>query len=220
MTYTPINWQTGDTITAEKLNRCDNGWSVESTQLLSETVTTVSQDGFYVGTLTYSGFIDSDTIIVTFDGTDYTCSRMSPSGAPFADYGASWNDDLGEYDFSEFPFCLFSEEVGSNITTQVAGEHTIAVKTSDVNTGADFQTAVDSIVDTSTMPMECVSQATTYSDMSTAFNDGRILFFKPYQGSASMRFITDFTDTSVTFIPADSAVSASISNGFFAVTLS
>ena len=42
MSYTPINWQTGDIITAEKMNKMDNGWSVESSsqQLFSETVTT------------------------------------------------------------------------------------------------------------------------------------------------------------------------------------
>ena len=81
MAYTPINWQTGDTITAAKLNRCDNGWGYESTEILSETVTTADtySGGYGVGELAYSQFINSPTIVVTFDGTDYTCPNTIPS---------------------------------------------------------------------------------------------------------------------------------------------
>lgn len=36
MSYTPINWQTGDTITAEKLNKMDNGWLVFVVNLITD----------------------------------------------------------------------------------------------------------------------------------------------------------------------------------------
>lgn len=41
MIYTPINWQNGDTITAEKMNKMDNGWGIGEVELFSETVTLI-----------------------------------------------------------------------------------------------------------------------------------------------------------------------------------
>ena len=147
MAYTPINWQTGDTITADKLNRCDNGWGYESTQLFSETVTTADDGGFNVGTLAYSDFIDSDTLAVTFDGTDYTCSNLESSGVPYASYGAPWSSTLGGYDFTEYPFNLYSADGGPNeIATETAGTHTIAAGGSTIVTSSDFDMAAQAAV--------------------------------------------------------------------------
>ena len=83
MAYTPINWQTGDTITAEKMNKMDNGWGVQNTQLFSESVTTTAQGGMNGGVLSYSTLIDSASIVVSFNGTDYTCSRIEVFGQYF-----------------------------------------------------------------------------------------------------------------------------------------
>ena len=82
MAYTPINWQTGDTITAEKMNKMDNGWGVQNTQLFSESVTTSVYEGmsFATGTFSYSALISDESVVVTFNGTDYTVARGGEDG--------------------------------------------------------------------------------------------------------------------------------------------
>lgn len=141
MAYTPINWQTGDTITADKLNRCDNGWGVESTLLFSETVTTADDgSGIYTGNLAYSSPIDAESIVVTFDGIDYTCGNMSPFPS-VSDYGAPWSDNLNSFDFSEYPFNLVSNDSGNVLTTETAGTHTVSSSGSTIVTSADFNSA-------------------------------------------------------------------------------
>lgn len=217
MAYTPINWQTGDTITAEKLNRCDNGWAVESSsqQLFSETVTTVDDDGLAWGGFAYSTQITADTATVTFDGTDYVCSKVDAEGANV--YGG-WGEDGP--DFTSIPFAIVSDPGENAICTPAGGTHTVTVAgtSSSVETSASFEAAVNSIVDTSTMPMECVSGVSTYADMGRAYDAGRILFFRPSAGLNNTCFITSFTGSAATFIPALSGVTATFENNVFTVT--
>ena len=99
MAYTPINWQTGDTITAEKMNKMDNGWSMEETQLFSESVTTVAEEWGNDATFSYDQFINSDVITVTFNGTDYECNRLD-----FGDYIGYGGMTETDPDFSQYPF--------------------------------------------------------------------------------------------------------------------
>ncbi len=217
MAYTPINWQTGDTITAEKLNRCDNGWGVGSTQLFSETVTTVASPYGNEAQLAYSQIISDDEIVVTFDGTDYVCQNRDTSTPNSNFFGGV--DSSGNYDFSTFPFAIVSVlGPGNIVATETAGTHAVAAGTQSVDVSQDFEMAVGACVDTSTVPMECVSQATTYADMAQAFSDGRILFFKPYASATNMYIVVGFTSSNVTFIPSDSSVTATITNGIFTVT--
>lgn len=221
MAYTPINWQTGDTITADKLNKMDNGWGVESTQLFSETVTTAVNPDYpeesAIAQLAYSQPIDADTITVTFDGTEYTCPRIpTPSGSG---YGAPWSNDLEGYDFSEYPFGLGS--VGSNpvvLITQTAGEHTVAVSVPTLQTSADFSEAVKSTIDLSTLPFRCVSGETTYGEMYAAFyTDNRPLYFF---AEATCFYITGVATNIISFMPTSAHVAASFSNDVFTVTIS
>ena len=190
MAYTPINWQTGDTITAEKLNRCDNGWSVSSTQLFSETVTTEDDGGVNYGELTYTSFIDADSIVVTFDGTEYTCSKSSP--IPVASsYGAPETDN--GYDFSTYPFSIGSTNlpmgVSNEIFTSTAGEHTVSVGIPSVEVSGKFAAAVGTAVDVSSLPMLCVNGVTTWDEMDAARTDGRLLYLYADSG---MHIITSF----------------------------
>lgn len=225
MSYTPINWQTGQTITAEKLNKMDNGWAVESSsqELFSETVTTTGdpdypEDGVW-GALAYSTLITADTLTVTFNGTDYVCQRIV-MGGPSA-YGGYSN---GAPDFTDFPFAIVSSEfmgsINNNITTASAGTYAVSASatSSSIETSPAFDAAVASVVDTSTMPMECVSGVTTHADMRLAYSSGRIMFFKPYDNAWSIRFITDFSSDSVTFIPSIPNVTATFVDGVFTVT--
>lgn len=220
MAYTPINWATGDTITADKLNRCDNGWAVESSsqQLFTETVTTVDDGGLAWGDFAYSTQITVDTATVTFDGTDYVCSMLvDPDGANV--YGGYGEESP---DFTDYPFTIFSEPGSNYICTPTGGTHTVSVAgtSSSIETSPAFETAVSSVVDTSTMPMLCVSGTTTLAEMGEAYGAGRILFFRPRVGVSQIRYITDFTSSSVTFIPSDPSVTATFDNGVFTVNIS
>lgn len=227
MAYTPINWQTGDTITAEKLNRCDNGWAVESSsqQLFSETVTTTLDPDYpddpAWGTLAYSTLITADTLTVTFDGTDYTCPRIDLGNDSV--YGG-WSNDAP--DFTDYPFAIYSSEfmgsINNSVATASGGTYTVvaSLTSSSIETSPAFETAVNSVVDTSTMPMLCVSGTTTLVEMRVAYGAGRILFFRPREGVNQIRYVTDFTSSSVTFIPTDQNVTATFDNGVFTVTVS
>lgn len=313
MAYTPINWQTGDTITADKLNKMDNGWGVESTQLFSETVTT-SGSGMYRATLAYSDTIDAASITVTFDGTEYTCSRIdafggyyyggfTEQGPTFTEYpftimyrnaasavftetasthtiavaaptlqtssdfdaargwsydaggtrelfsetvtsaddgegiytaslaysqlitannitvtydgteyecpsiasgafGAPWSDELNAYDFSEFPFSLFTESGSAYIITQTAGEHSIAVVANvapSAEVSAQFATAVGA---TGLLPFRCVPSVTTYAEMRAAADAGRLLYFYIDDNfHLVIGFNNEASDTAVTAYP-------------------
>lgn len=142
MAYTPINWQTGDTITAEKLNKMDNGWSVENTQLFSETVTTVAGDLGNSAKFAYSDWIRDDTIIINFDGTDYTCEKIKINSNIFG-YGGTSSEAP---DFTEYPFAFLSvRNSGNKLYTQTAGEHTVSASVKSLQTSDDFEAVVESI---------------------------------------------------------------------------
>lgn len=186
MAYTPINWQTGDTITAAKLNRCDNGWGYESTQLLSETVTTADTygEGYGVGELSYSQFINSPTIVVTFDGVDYTCPNTAPSflAEVSSTYGAP-SLEAGGYDFSDYPFAIgsnYDPNFGTfnNIYTETIGTHTVTVAGSAIVTSADFDTAAQTAVAPSIAaiptPYLVTVGTTTLQEVFDAIGSGKI----------------------------------------------
>lgn len=170
MTYTPINWQNGDTITAEKMNKMDNGWGVESTQLFNETVTTSDEGGINYGVLLYASQIESPTIIVTFNGTSYTCDATEEDGvylygAPFGEQGP---------DFSDFPFAIESTTEGNNLYTETAGANTLAVVGASLQTSADFTAAVSSIVGGAFYPL--VLGETTWRQVVNAMAAGKLVF--------------------------------------------
>ena len=136
MAYTPINWQTGDTITAEKLNRCDNGWGVSSSQLFSETVTTTDTgQGYAEGTFSYVFQSEPPSMaVVEFDGADYTCERDSQ-------YGYGVIDDSAP-DFTTYPFYIEPTQSATNLYTQTAGTYTVSVGIATVDVSDVFAAAV------------------------------------------------------------------------------
>ena len=170
MAYTPINWQTGDVITAEKLNKMDNGWGVQRTQLFSETVTTTLDEGYYYSTLTYSQLIDADSIIVIYDGTEYECQPINTG-----EYGAPWSDELNSYDYSTYPFNLYTESnLEANLATETAGEHTIAVVAPSLQTSAGFAEAVLATIGGAFYPL--VIGTTTWAQVVDALAAGKLVF--------------------------------------------
>lgn len=207
MAYTPINWQTGDTITAAKLNRCDNGWSVESsstTYIDNESVTTNDTgEGAALGLVPYAGAITAPVITVTFDGTPYTCAK-----GEFG-YGAVASGPMA--DFTTYPFGLAADGPVL-LLTATAGTYTLTVESSvsTIEVSEDFGKAANACVDTSTMPLLCVSGTTTFAEMSAASASGRLLYFKRNFGTWLITGVSEeVSTTAVSFIPdAGSAMTA------------
>lgn len=168
MAYTPINWQTGDTITAEKLNKMDNGWSVESTQLFSETVTTADTgQGFAMGQIQYvfEGTRPPEVTIM-FDGTAYTCAINAQNG--YGELGGS-----GPV-FTNYPFYIAPSYNGTNVVTSTAGTYAVAMSTQSVEVSSDFSTATAAAAP---KPLFVDGQTVTYNDCLTAFLAGREVLY-------------------------------------------
>lgn len=207
MSYTPINWQTGDTITAEKMNKLNPGWGMAQTQLFSETVTTVDpgagEAGFGMAELVYASVINYPSIIVTFDGVDYSCSVNEVIDGVTTQYIYGGWGEAGP-DFSVFPFAIVSylendQFLGNRIATQTVGSHTVVVKSTMIETSDSFRDAIFSV---GAMPLLCQSGVTTRDEMLTAFSMGRLLYF--YSPFSTLHFIQDIS-SSITFIPNDTA---------------
>ena len=207
MAYTPINWQTGDTITAEKMNKMDNGWGASSTQLFSETVTTADIGGYYGAVISYVATAQPPTtLVINYDGTEYICEDQGNSA-----YGAS------SPSFSDYPFMLQFTASNTQLITSTAGSHTISVGSYSMEVSDNFNTAVNSCVNS---PMLCVSGTTTFAEMSEASSLGRLMYFKPYGNEGTETFIiAAFTNIDATFIPTNSQITASFNNGIFTVTI-
>ena len=92
--------------------------------LTDETITTVYHDDLFEGQFAYSTFIDADEIVVTFDGTEYTCQKIVVDGG-FA-YGGIGSDGP---DFSEYPFFIVTDAEGNRLYTQTAGTYTVKIET-------------------------------------------------------------------------------------------
>ena len=226
MAYTPINWQTGDTITAEKMNKMDNGWSVQKTQLFSETVTTVDDYGRNIAQFTYAQQITAKAVTVTFAGVDYTI----PCGEN--DFGAYYGevDSYGDPVFTTYPFYIFTASDGYNsLETETAGTYTVTVTAHNYQLSADFNSAVNSAVtipDISTVPFRCESGVTTVGEIAVAFDNGRIVcfYYSALGQPGKIFFVTSFrmnfgSAPTFTFIPEDSSISVTFDNdGIFTVT--
>lgn len=211
MAYTPINWQTGDTITADKLNRCDNGWAVESTQLFSETVTTVAGQNGNLAQLTYSGTDEPETMSVEFDGTHYECTRQDGGGSEY------WYGAPSPGDFSRYPFVVLYTSGRWLLLTQTADTHAVAASVVSVEVSADFDAAVvKSIVDVSSIPLLCVPATTTRAEMTAAESAGRLMYF-----TTNGYFIITggVSNGIITFMPERSGLSAEFDeNDLFSLT--
>lgn len=174
MTYTPINWQTGDTITAEKMNKIDNRWSAENTQIFSETVTAVAQEWGNNAAFSYNQIINSEVIEVTFNGVKYTCRRTIADGWAF--YGGS--TPQGD-DFTVYPFGIVSGSdsgtVQNVLITETAGTYTVAVNAMTLTVSDDFALAVATAEPVH--DFEIILGTTTYTEAETAFGSKKNVYY-------------------------------------------
>lgn len=147
--YTPTTWANGDTVTAAALNNIEQGianaggggsWTV----LTDESVTTHTGIGSTVlGDLAYSEIITADTIKVTFNGTEYTCTKTAEGSENY--YGAEWSEE--GYDFSTYPFAIESRDDHSNyLLTETAGTYSIKIEAPQSGGSSDFSTAEVTVV--------------------------------------------------------------------------
>lgn len=127
-------------------------WKTEGTPttLFTETVTVASlDDGENIIELTSDeDFTANDTIIVTYDGTEYTLSKHA-LGDDFSFAYGVWNDSTMEPDFSEVPFCIIAEpkdyEDGciNTVFNSEVGSHTVSVAVPTAGYTEAFVTGVE-----------------------------------------------------------------------------
>lgn len=196
MAYTPIGWQTGDTITAEKLNKMDNGWSIttELDTVYDGSVTTES------GSMGFEGQIEdleitSEKIYVTFENTRYECPVIDAFGMKF--YGG-----FGEEGpvFTEFPF-LISYENGNDyviVYTETAGTYTLNIEAEipHAETSSDFQTAVMGAANNPNVAqfiVQSVTRSKTINALYVGIGSGRNMesVSIPAHGMQNVRFNTE-----------------------------
>lgn len=235
MSYNKHTWATGNVVGAVDLNRIENGiadidideirgWGMQETQLFSESVTT-TVDPEYPDEPAWADFvyntqITAESITVTFNGTDYICTRITAyETGGFVEYAYGGLNNDGP-DFTNYPFYIYTDSNGNNgVGTQTAGTYTVAVSADAIEVSDTFSDAVNMAVvipDVSTMPFRCIDGQTTYVDMQSAFQSGRPLYF---YASATCFYITGVSINSITFFPESQHVSAAFVNNIFTVTL-
>lgn len=174
MAYTPINWQTGDTITAEKMNKMDNGWGVqyELVTYFDNSVTTEDAHNRTVVISPTGDFSTANEITVTLDNTTYNLTGFNDDG--YWTWGAPYED------FSEYTFSIYFDSGTStySFVTQTAGTYALKIQTSGmtVETSTAFNMAVNS-VPTTAGAVQCVSGVTRRSDISVNPSEGNLLYF-------------------------------------------
>lgn len=210
MSYNKRTWATGNVVGAVDLNRIENGiadidvdeirgWSMQSTQLFSETVTTADNGGgMNMGVLVYSQTIDSDTITVTFNNTNYTCPRVDAFGEHF--YGGFTQSGP---DFSQFPFAIESGQNGNALYTQTAGTYTISAAASTAEVSSNFvlasKTATTNLIE-SVSPFFFTLYSTTWQEVYDAMLANRLCVRSANDGERIDIYIAvtaDSTDYSV-----------------------
>lgn len=175
----------GGGVTPEIMAQIENAqWKTESSeQLFSETVTTVDADdiGLNIGTFTDSTELNSDVLIVTFDGVEYVCPKNFDGSKNT--YGAIFDEFDWTYDFSTYPFQIYSYVDGTGgivnqIVTETAGEHTVSVVGENITYNSSF---ADGVKKNSTLIVhfsniaEGITSDKTVPEIIQAFNNGYLV---------------------------------------------
>lgn len=151
MNYEKHTWETGETITAEKLNNLENEANDKGYQYSYDLQTIVNQTievgstpySYYYGSINYSKLIDTPTIIVILNDQEYELSKYTTNGTNY--YGGENRDD-----FSQNEFVIESSESDGNfyniLCTQNDGSYNIIIKKNEIsitNINPDFSKAVE-----------------------------------------------------------------------------
>lgn len=186
MPYEKHTWQTGETITAEKLNNIEDGvensdkgydYSLTKTNLFSETINSTYNNGYYVATFSYSQIFDNDELIVVFDDVEYFCNKNVVYGQSI--YGGF--NESGPT-FTDFPFVInSSQSSGNTILTSTGGTHTVIVQVPNetINTTNGFEKAVNSIINNNAFIIDNPSGnrlETTWKTIRNALSNGTVCY--------------------------------------------
>ena len=208
MAYTPINWQNGDTITAEKMNKMDNGWSASSgvVTLINSSVSADTEGVELELSGELSNEIGSEATI-TWQSVEYYCTCFDDGGYPA--YGSSYGD------YTTIPFNIFYNNGAWLVATSTAGTYSLKIEVSStiVEVSADFNMAVSK---TTALPLQLVNGVTTKAEIDQAF--GKLILFFIEGG---YHFITNYNSATgdMGFVPSSQTVRASVSDGFFVVVV-
>lgn len=191
MAYTKTTWNTGDVITAEKLNNMEDG--ITSAQAYTESesvrfsgsVTTEEYAGMYGAEIDCDLFDFPNQITVTFDGTEYTCERVA-AGDNFA-YGSV---SSGAPDFSEYPFAILAGP-HSLIVTETASTHQVEITATTKSVNQDLADLIP--------VMQLVSGITNSADAVAAYNAGKLLYFT-YDDPKSFYIVTGINTENYMFV--------------------
>ncbi|MBQ3292118.1 MAG: hypothetical protein IJH43_07065 [Mogibacterium sp.] len=189
MAYTPIGWQTGDTITAEKMNKMDNGWGVFSTQLFNGSVT-VDSGGDAETTINPAAFSATTDAIITVNGTTYNCVGFDDNG--YWTFGSPYDAP------SEYPFSFYRSGDTVYFMAKVTGSYTLDFIAVGYEVGTSFETVVKMIA-SSLLPLKIVIGSTTWQEVYDAMSAGRIAFVG---SGTAMEFVSRLTEYSIFCIAA------------------
>ena len=102
----------------------------ETTLMEEQTFTATSEIGDHIYDMFYGELlIQGDVIVVVYDGTTYECENR---GTESNLYGAPWVEELNNYDFSTYPFCIECIDGETDIYVGDNNEHTIEIYTESV----------------------------------------------------------------------------------------
>lgn len=145
MAYDKNIWSCGDEITAEKLNHMEDGIAnagggdagyecEEATELIWEgNVTTEANPDGAATSGDLEQMVNAPLIKVTFNGEEYSLNNKG-SGTS-GEYGATFDYETQQYDFSEVPFHISSMYYNGwhlTIYTQTAGTHSVKIESLSV----------------------------------------------------------------------------------------
>ena len=191
MAYEKQTWQTGDIITADKLNHIENGinsaqvYSVSEVVRFSGSVTMVEDEGTYYADIDCDLSDAPEQIKVTFDGTEYICEKISfDSGFAYGGVGES------EPDFSEYPFFI-SADKDATILTETAGAHQVEISAVTETLNQDLADVIS--------VMLLMNRVTNSADAVAAYNAGKLLYFT-YGNPKSFYIVTGIDNAHNEFV--------------------
>ena len=202
MAYEPTVWNCGDTITADKMNKLEQGLAEccgggDAGYSCTESYETVydgnlsfvnADTGYAVGNFESSDILDTETIKVTFDGIDYECARREAMLNDIATnvYGADVDFDTMTIDWSEYPFVITSYDSPTNtiaVETEGTYDVTIQILINSATVSDCFRQAVNEVVGSHPVLMVNTSVDSitnnnvmdkTWQEISDALNSGTI----------------------------------------------
>ena len=139
------------------------------TVLTEENVTTHSEGRMSCGNFSYSQLIDVNSLIITFDGTEYEVNKVNFSNS-------HWYGGISQTgpDFSEYPFVVMSSTNGNLLCTSQEGTYSVKIEVfvEDSDSSTEFSPVITHLM---TSPSN-----TNWNVLSSMLGDGDWSELKTY----------------------------------------